>query len=196
MIKDSTKKILNKIAILGMVLTFLLALMLPQPYVQGRVVVFEEKGKLNVTAVILFEFLMLSLFALSFVTFYFTRVVTIEDVKNTIIHWSRENNLAPIHTILNPLPEFIFEAKNLDDKSRIRKQREQIEMLRELWEQEKSLSAEQDDEIEKLQKELNELKLKELKEIQEKQSKIQNLKNAFNDDVDDNDDGYADIFGN
>lgn len=196
MIKDSTKKILNKIAILGMVLTFLLALMLPQPYVQGRVVVFEEKGKLNVTAVILFEFLMLSLFALSFVTFYFTRVVTIEDVKNTIIHWSRENNLAPIHTILNPLPEFIFEAKNLDDKSRIRKQREQIEMLRELWEQEKSLSAEQDDEIEKLQKELSELKLKELKEIQEKQSKIQNLKNAFNDDVDDNDDGYADIFGN
>lgn len=196
MIKDSTKKILNKIAILGMVLTFLLALMLPQPYVQGRVVVFEEKGKLNVTAVILFEFLMLSLFTLSFVTFYFTRVVTIEDVKNTIIHWSRENNLAPIHTILNPLPEFIFEAKNLDDKSRIRKQREQIEMLRELWEQEKSLSAEQDDEIEKLQKELSELKLKELKEIQEKQSKIQNLKNAFNDDVDDNDDGYADIFGN
>ena len=62
MISDATKKILNKIAIGGMVLFFLMALLLPQPYIEGRVVVFEQNGVLNVTAVILFELLMFVLF--------------------------------------------------------------------------------------------------------------------------------------
>ena len=120
MISDATKKILNKIAIGGMVLFFLMALLLPQPYIEGRVVVFEQNGVLNVTAVILFELLMFVLFGWSYTLFYFTRVVTIDDVKNTIMWWSRENNLNAIHTILNPLPEFIVEAKTLEDKERIR----------------------------------------------------------------------------
>lgn len=193
MISDATKKILNKIAIGGMVLFFLMALLLPQPYIEGRVVVFEQNGVLNVTAVILFELLMFVLFGWSYTLFYFTRVVTIDDVKNTIMWWSRENNLNAIHTILNPLPEFIVEAKTLEDKERIRKQREQIRMLKTLWEQEKNNSQEQDDEIEKLQKELDELKMKEIKEASEKRIR---LKDAFNEEKSITDDEYADIFGN
>ena len=136
---------------------------------------------------------MFVLFGWSYTLFYFTRVVTIDDVKNTIMWWSRENNLNAIHTILNPLPEFIVEAKTLEDKERIRKQREQIQMLKTLWEQEKNNSQEQDDEIEKLQKELDELKMKEVKEASENRI---NLKDVFNEEKSINDDEYADIFGN
>ena len=136
---------------------------------------------------------MFVLFGWSYTLFYFTRVVTIDDVKNTIMWWSRENNLNAIHTILNPLPEFIVEAKTLEDKERIRKQREQIRMLKTLWEQEKNNSQEQDDEIEKLQRELDELKMKEIKEASENRIR---LKDAFNEEKSISDDEYADIFGN
>lgn len=192
MLKDQTKRVLNKVAIVGMIVFFLLALLLPQPYVEGRVIIFEQQGELNITAIILFEFLMGTLFGWSYTIFYFTRIITIEDVKNTIVQWTRENNLTPIHTILNPLPEFIIEAKTLDDKERIRKQREQIKMVKSLWEQEKMLAQEQDEEIDKLQKEIDALKLKEIKEAQEKRN---NLKEVFNEEKPIDDD-YADIFGN
>lgn len=186
---DSLKLFVRKLSLTLMVCCFLLALLLPQPYNGEKPGVFLNKdGKINITALILFEILMITLSFTFLLIADATKVITYGMVKSTINTWKTEQKLSKIHSILHPLPSFIKDVEHLEQEELRLKQSEVLQNLNTIWTNEKQ---NYEDTIIQLE---NEIKmLKNLKE-QKQEDNVKKIKVKEEQKIELRDEDYDAIF--
>lgn len=136
---NKTKQLLNIISWIGIIPPLFLALLLPQPYTNG--VTSDIFGD-NITALILFVFLCISISLGSFILNYFTRIITYEKVRNQINEWKSEMEIQNLHSMIPTILNVVNEMEALDNKTARERQREYIKSLNDAWEVEKNLNFE------------------------------------------------------
>ena len=133
----------------------LLAILLPQPYGDGKV---SDVFGTNTLALIFFLGLMIAIMCCGLLLRQLCYTITFDKVKSQISDWSREQDLSTLHSVLPKFTEIVNESEVLDVKEAKRKQKEFVSQLANAWKIEKNLNSESDERVAQLLEELEKVK--------------------------------------